>query len=71
MTHKPVAASWHARACAESVSAEHAVRTGEVASPCRPAEYESPVLVDLGHIREVTLGSSPNGNADANAQYYW
>ncbi|MFB0617900.1 lasso RiPP family leader peptide-containing protein [Streptomyces sp. AGS-58] len=33
--------------------------------------YASPVLTDLGHVRDVTLGSSPNGNADANSQYYW
>lgn len=33
--------------------------------------YVPPELIDLGHVREVTLGSSPNGNADANAQYYW
>ncbi|GGO84281.1 lasso RiPP family leader peptide-containing protein [Wenjunlia tyrosinilytica] len=34
-------------------------------------EYERPVVVDLGHVREVTLGSSSSGSADANSQYYW
>ncbi|XIG80380.1 putative RiPP precursor [Streptomyces sp. SGAir0957] len=29
------------------------------------------MVVDLGHVREVTLGSSPSGIADANAQYYY
>lgn len=71
MTHKPVAASSCARERDEWGSAEHAVQTGAVASPDQPTEYESPQLIDLGHLREVTLGSSPNGNADANAQYYW
>ncbi|MFG2635650.1 lasso RiPP family leader peptide-containing protein [Streptomyces sp. NPDC048362] len=33
--------------------------------------YVPPTVVDLGHVRDVTLGSSPSGNADANAQYYW
>ncbi|MER7099925.1 lasso RiPP family leader peptide-containing protein [Streptomyces humidus] len=47
--------------------------TGAPSSPVRSSTtaYVSPVLVDLGHLREVTLGSSPNGSADANAQYYW
>ncbi|WP_433543734.1 lasso RiPP family leader peptide-containing protein (plasmid) [Streptomyces sp. CA-294286] len=40
-------------------------------SPEEPAAYEPPTLVDLGHVREVTLGSSPSGRADANAQYYY
>jgi hypothetical protein len=35
------------------------------------AEYEPPALLDLGHVREVTLGSSSSGTADANSQYYW
>ena len=33
--------------------------------------YEPPVLVDLGSVRDVTLGSSTSGTADANSQYYW
>ncbi|CAM5716721.1 lasso RiPP family leader peptide-containing protein [Streptomyces fumanus] len=39
--------------------------------PDQDAAYVSPSLVALGHVRDLTLGSSPNGNADANAQYYW
>ncbi|MEU2062361.1 lasso RiPP family leader peptide-containing protein [Streptomyces sp. NPDC013455] len=39
--------------------------------PDQDTAYVSPSLTDLGHVRDVTLGSSPNGNADANAQYYW
>ncbi|MFG2177029.1 lasso RiPP family leader peptide-containing protein [Streptomyces niveus] len=33
--------------------------------------YEPPVVVDLGSVRELTLGSSTSGTADANSQYYW
>ncbi|WP_197288558.1 lasso RiPP family leader peptide-containing protein [Nocardia sp. NRRL S-836] len=34
-------------------------------------DYEPPVLETPGHVRRITLGSSPSGNADANSQYYW
>ena len=33
--------------------------------------YEPPRVSDLGHVRELTLGSSSSGNADSNSQYYW
>ncbi|TFI27378.1 lasso RiPP family leader peptide-containing protein [Streptomyces sp. 4R-3d] len=33
--------------------------------------YEPPVVVGLGSVRDVTLGSSTSGTADANSQYYW
>jgi len=33
--------------------------------------YEPPRLSELGHVRDLTLGSSSSGNADANSQYYW
>jgi hypothetical protein len=33
-------------------------------------DYEPPLLIDLGHVRDVTLGSTNRGNADANSQYY-
>ncbi|MGW7054215.1 lasso RiPP family leader peptide-containing protein [Streptomyces sp. NPDC054887] len=33
--------------------------------------YAPPAVVDLGHVREVTLGSSSSGTADANSHYYW
>ncbi|MFF8404016.1 lasso RiPP family leader peptide-containing protein [Streptomyces sp. NPDC014846] len=46
-----------------------AATDGAPAAP--PRAYTSPAVVDLGHVRDVTLGSSPSGNADANAQYYW
>ncbi|GGP32765.1 hypothetical protein [Streptomyces capoamus] len=39
--------------------------------PGQDPAYVSPSLVDLGHVRDLALGSSPSGNADANAQYYW
>lgn len=32
--------------------------------------YEPPALIPLGHVREVTLGSSAGGNRDVNSQYY-
>lgn len=35
------------------------------------SHYVSPAVVDLGDIREFTLGSSGSGSADANSQYYW
>jgi hypothetical protein len=35
------------------------------------AEYEPPRVVDIGHVRELTGGSSGSGNSDANSQYYW
>lgn len=57
--------------CGDSEGERQAAKPGVVPSPCEQAAYESPLLVDLGHVREVTLGSSPSGNADANAQYYW
>lgn len=41
------------------------------ADPDRDASYAPPVVVDLGHVREVTLGSSSSGTADANSHYYW
>jgi hypothetical protein len=40
--------------------------------PDAPAgEYEAPRVLDLGHVRELTGGSSSSGTADANSQYYW
>lgn len=35
------------------------------------AEYETPCVVDIGPVRDVTAGSSSSGTADANSQYYW
>jgi hypothetical protein len=35
------------------------------------AEYEPPRVVDIGHVRELTGGSSGSGRSDANSQYYW
>ncbi|MFD0312896.1 lasso RiPP family leader peptide-containing protein [Streptomyces flavalbus] len=52
-------------------SAEQPCPGSDSPSPGDPVPYEAPSLVDLGHVREVTLGSSPSGSADANAQYYW
>ncbi|KFZ77609.1 hypothetical protein ED92_37780 [Amycolatopsis sp. MJM2582] len=39
--------------------------------PTDEAGYEPPLLFDLGHVRELTLGSSSSGSADSNSQYYW
>ncbi|QEV16213.1 lasso RiPP family leader peptide-containing protein [Streptomyces alboniger] len=47
------------------------VKAGAAPSPEEAAAYEPPMVVDLGHVREVALGSSPSGCADANAQYYY
>ncbi|MFE6286236.1 lasso RiPP family leader peptide-containing protein [Streptomyces sp. NPDC057877] len=61
----------YARFVRERKSAEQP-RTGPGSPPFDAAvPYEAPSLIDLGHVREVTLGSSPSGSADANAQYYW
>lgn len=35
------------------------------------AAYEPPVLIRLGRVNDLILGSSSSGNADANSQYYW
>jgi hypothetical protein len=37
----------------------------------RIRDYEPPVLVELGDVRDVVLGNSSSGNGDANSQYYW
>jgi hypothetical protein len=67
MTYEPIAVSTYE----DFGYPRQAVKAGAVPSPEEPAAYESPMLVDLGHVREVTLGSSPSGSADANAQYYY
>lgn len=36
-----------------------------------PQEYESPVVMILGSVFDLTSGSASSGNADANSQYYW
>ncbi|WP_433516619.1 lasso RiPP family leader peptide-containing protein [Nonomuraea sp. CA-143628] len=33
--------------------------------------YIPPAVLDFGSVRELTKGSSGNGSADANSQYYW
>ncbi|MFH9015388.1 lasso RiPP family leader peptide-containing protein [Streptomyces sp. NPDC017943] len=67
MTYEPTAVSPYE----DSGYPRQAVTAEVVPSPEEPAAYESPMLVDLGHVRKVTLGSSPSGSADANAQYYY
>jgi len=42
-----------------------------VAADDETACDESPVLVELGVVRQVVLGNSSSGNSDANTQYYW
>ncbi|WP_143104784.1 lasso RiPP family leader peptide-containing protein [Amycolatopsis regifaucium] len=42
-----------------------------VEPPADSVGYEPPLLFDLGHVRELTLGSSSSGSADSNSQYYW
>ncbi len=34
-------------------------------------DYESPVVMVIGSVRDLTAGSASSGNADANSQYYW
>ncbi|MFE6887130.1 lasso RiPP family leader peptide-containing protein [Streptomyces sp. NPDC057694] len=67
MTYEPIAVSPY-----EGFGyPRQAVKVEAMPSPEEPIGYESPMVVDLGHVREVTLGSSPSGSADANAQYYY
>lgn len=33
--------------------------------------YESPCVMVLGSVRDLTVGSSASGKKDANSQYYW
>ncbi|GGX19115.1 lasso RiPP family leader peptide-containing protein [Streptomyces chryseus] len=61
----------HRSAVRPSVSDTGAQEHGAAADPDRDDSYSPPVLVDLGHVREVTLGSSSSGTADANSHYYW
>jgi hypothetical protein len=42
------------------------VRRGQSAQ-----EYESPVVMVIGSVRDLTAGSAASGNKDANSQYYW
>ena len=54
--------------------AAHRRGTGDTAAalPGEPdPDYEPPILVELGAIRDVVLGNSSSGNGDANSQYYW
>jgi hypothetical protein len=37
----------------------------------RMESYDSPMVVDLGRSRDLVLGNSSSGKADANSQYYW
>jgi hypothetical protein len=67
MTYEPIAVSLYE----DFGFPREAVEPGAVRSSEEQAAYEPPMLVDLGHVREVTLGSSPSGSADANAQYYY
>jgi hypothetical protein len=36
-----------------------------------PGPYESPRVIVIGKVRDVTTGNASSGNADANSQYYW
>lgn len=36
-----------------------------------PRAYESPQVIVIGKIRDITTGNASSGNADANSQYYW
>lgn len=39
-------------------------------TPAAVEVYQSPVVVDLGSVRELTRGSAKNGSCDATSQYY-
>lgn len=42
----------------------------QVRAQAESSVYESPVIVDLGSVREVTQGSAKSGECDATTQYY-
>jgi hypothetical protein len=49
-------------------------RTSDSAEPSgggTPRAYESPQVIVIGKIRDITTGNASSGNADANSQYYW
>lgn len=33
--------------------------------------YESPLILVIGSVGDLTAGSASSGNKDANTQYYW
>jgi hypothetical protein len=42
------------------------------ASEARPPRtYESPQVIIIGKISDITTGNASSGNTDANSQYYW
>lgn len=41
-----------------------------VPAECAVEVYQSPVVVDLGSVRDLTQGSTKNGKCDATSQYY-
>jgi hypothetical protein len=49
--------------------------TSRTSRPANSDEYtedhDSPILVELGVVRQVVLGNSSSGSGDANTQYYW
>ncbi|MGA4544313.1 lasso RiPP family leader peptide-containing protein [Uniformispora flossi] len=51
---------------------EAALRTDSVADGGESAAaYTPPLFVEIGHVRDLTKGSSSSGKADANSQYYY
>lgn len=49
----------------------HASDSSEPAGAGAPRAYESPQVIVIGKIRDITTGNASSGSADANSQYYW
>lgn len=60
----------HPLRCFKPVGSEEFTELYDVDGSCG-LDYEPPLLIDLGSVRKVTLGSSSAGTSDANSQYYW
>lgn len=50
-----------------SMSAER----GDEQEALPPGDYASPLVADIGDVRDLTAGSASSGKKDANSQFYW
>jgi hypothetical protein len=56
-----------------SLPAAHGTKAlSRVSAPRRRTnDYESPRVIIIGNVRDLTAGSASSGKQDANSQYYW
>jgi hypothetical protein len=55
---------------AQERSESEALAATRAPAPAAVEVYESPAIIDLGSVRELTRGSAKNGSCDATNQYY-